>query len=126
MNIEKTSTKLCDKHLKSGFDLESFNKKTQTLLKMAFEQGATCMGNHVINKWNSVDIHPKLGGEYNVSIKLEDGYKKLITATYEFDAIKKIWTDPVTDIVSTCVVCWQDLPKPFPFKLIVKKKKKNA
>lgn len=74
------------------------------------------------SKCISVDNElPKLGDEYEVAYDLKDGDHPL-TTSMDYDAIKKIWTDPRgTGQAEKCVLFWKEHTEPP--KLIFKNNK---
>lgn len=65
-------------------------------------------------EWNdNSKIKPPTGGEYNVVWKLDDG-KYPVTSSMDWDAIKKVWTDPRCNDYERYdeVLYWKELPEP--------------
>lgn len=65
-------------------------------------------------EWNdNSKIKPPTGGEYNVVWKLDDG-KYPVTSSMDWDAIKKVWTDPRCNDCERYdeVLYWKELPEP--------------
>lgn len=65
-------------------------------------------------KWIENKVRrPKLGGEYLVVWNLNDNQYPL-TASMDFDGLKKVWTDPRSDNRERDeeILYWANLPKP--------------
>lgn len=63
-------------------------------------------------EWISVkDRLPEFGEEFNCIQDLFDGDEPVVSIT-EFDAIKKIFCYPGTDVIQSGITHWMQLPEP--------------
>jgi len=62
--------------------------------------------------WISVEVEPKMSGEYNVLYDLEDGEPELVVTTMDYSTVDKVWRDTrsIGDICNT-VKMYKSLPK---------------
>lgn len=86
------------------------------MVSRAFKAGMDYVNTQLTpnTEWNdNSKIKPPIGGEYNVVWKLDDGQYP-VTSSMDWDAIKKVWTDPRCNDceVHNDVLYWKELPEP--------------
>jgi len=115
---EEAIKQAATEHVKNKFPL--LGSSRHGLIKM-FIDGAKseAAAQYHAPKWIPVIVKPEVGGEYNVTVDLEDGGHP-VTATYDYHYNDNKWFDPVTGLESKSVLAYLPLPEPMPCKIIMK------